>query len=289
MSSKLPVTKIGHVAYSVKNPEESSAFYEKILGLQITKQSSDAVVMATGGLYSDQSPIEFVLYPGAETRLHHIAFEVENKEDLQVSKGILEHHGIQVQENENEFGQPSLLFKGPYDHTIEICTGVRMPVEGANVPFRLTKLGHITLKAPDPSIGKTFFEDVMGFRLSEAIGEKFFWLRCNVDHHTVGFCTSPNVGVQHVAFEVGCWEDIMRFNDHLMKHEVKIEYGPGRHGPGNNIFIYFVDPNGIRFELFCDMLRIYNEQDYVPKVWDPDKRMHSVNQWGPTPPASFLD
>ena len=288
----MPIKKIGHVAYTVPDVEATAKYYEQVLGLAVTKMTGDTYVLSSGGLYSDESPVEVVFYQGNEIKLHHIALEVENDEDLQICEEILLSRNIKIKKDEfpQEFGQKSISFEGPFGKTLEIVTSIRKGgYEYRPIPFRITKFGHVTMKTPEPSVGKNFFEEILDFRLSEAIGENFFWLRCNVDHHTIAYCKSHEFGVQHIAFEVASWEDIMRLNDHLMKNNVKIEYGPGRHGPGNNIFIYFKDLNGVRVEVFCDIHRIYNEHNYVPKVWDPSKRLDNVNQWGPRPPESFLD
>ena len=153
----------------------------------------------------------------------------------------------------------------------------------------MIKLSHINIRSPEPRRAASWWQDIMDFRLSDEIPETFYWLRCNSEHSTVAIVRSNGVGVHHIGFEVASWEDIRRCGDHLAANGVKIEYGPGRHGPGNSVFLYFVDPWQIRWELLCELQRIENDGTFKPGVWDPTKgRVAAVNLWGPPPPESFM-
>jgi hypothetical protein len=41
-----------------------------------------------------------------------------------------------------------------------------------------------------------------------------------------------------------------------------LHLGPGRHGPGQNVFAYFEDADGGMIELYSDMLQIEDESTY---------------------------
>ena len=59
-----------------------------------------------------------------------------------------------------------------------------------------------------------------------------------------------------------------------------LEFGPGRHGPGHALFVYFRDPDGHRIELFnthYQMMDIENE----PVRWDLVTR--GQRRWGLPP------
>ena len=58
--------------------------------------------------------------------------------------------------------------------------------------------------------------------------------------------------------------------------------GPGRHGPGNNLFVMFDDPAANRIELSCEMERYWDElADYTPRQWHPGVK--TINLWGVAP------
>ena len=86
------------------------------------------------------------------------------------------------------------------------------------------------------------------------------------------------VGLNHAAFEVRDWNELMRGVFFLGEHGVKRMWGPGRHLAGNNLFSYYFDPEGNVVEYTCEVEQITND-DYVPPV-----RPMVPDQWGSAPP-----
>ena len=44
--------------------------------------------------------------------------------------------------------------------------------------------------------------------------------------------------------------------------------GTGRHGPGNNLFLFFDDLDGNHIELSAEMERFFDDSaDYAPRIW----------------------
>ena len=64
------------------------------------------------------------------------------------------------------------------------------------------KLGHVAFFTPDIQRTVAFYEKVLGFRVSDWIGDFFCFMRCNTDHHTVNFFTGPDAKLHHIAFEL---------------------------------------------------------------------------------------
>ena len=52
------------------------------------------------------------------------------------------------------------------------------------------KLGHVAFFTPDIARTVGFYEKVLGFRVSDWIGDFFCFMRCSPDHHTVN--SSPD-------------------------------------------------------------------------------------------------
>jgi catechol 2,3-dioxygenase len=64
-----------------------------------------------------------------------------------------------------------------------------------------------------------------------------------------------------------------------------IQWGPGRHGPGNNLFNYFIDPFGVVIEYTAEVEQV--DETYKPRgpedwKWPPGR----VDQWGISPPPA---
>jgi catechol 2,3-dioxygenase len=79
------------------------------------------------------------------------------------------------------------------------------------------------------------------------------------------------------------WESVMRGSGRMIDHGFPIGWGVGRHGPGNNVFAYFVDPFGFVIEYTAEVLQV--DDSYEPHgpdywVWPPGRTDH----WGIAPP-----
>ena len=59
---------------------------------------------------------------------------------------------------------------------------------------------------------------------------------------------------------------------------LEIEYGPGKHGVGENLFLYVREPGGMRIELFSGGYMLY-APDIFPFEWKVSQG--SLNAWNP--------
>ena len=148
------------------------------------------------------------------------------------------------------------------------------------------KLGHVTLLVDDCKRSAEFYSEVLGFRVSDWVDDIFLWMRCNPDHHGLAFAKTGTIKMHHFAFELKDFSYLARQADHLMHNGYVLLYGPGRHGPGENHFEYFRDPESNLIEFMSNIQQIWDDATYEPKVWDSQKRW--VNLWGPEGPADFV-
>ena len=142
---------------------------------------------------------------------------------------------------------------------------------------------HITLSTPDVPALADFYVSTLGFVVSDRMGDVFIWLRCNREHHTVAIVSGPAGGLDHYCFEVADWGDLKVWADDLAAGDVPLTWGPGRHGPGNNLFLMFDDIDGVHVELSCEMERFWDDRVRYGEAreWAPELR--TVNVWGPAP------
>jgi catechol 2,3-dioxygenase-like lactoylglutathione lyase family enzyme len=289
------ITHLDHVALRVPDPEAAAAYYGRLLGLGITGRdaSSGAVCVSTmrngAALVPDG---EVVLSPGSPAGMEHYALAVPDAAALAAGAEMLRARGLEV-EGPKSFGPahgPSVRLRDVDGYLLELVVP-RPPVRRPSgpTPADLVRLSHLNLRTTDAAASARWWQDVMGLRLSDQIPETFYWLRCGREHATIALLRSPVASVHHIAFEIASWEDVRQMLDHFTRSGVQVEFGPGRHGPGHSIFVYFVDALGIRWELQAEAAQIADESTYQPGVWDPVRgRRGAVNLWGPPPPPSFL-
>ncbi|MGE5201121.1 MAG: VOC family protein [Acidobacteriota bacterium] len=127
------------------------------------------------------------------------------------------------------------------------------------LPFRIAKIGHVVLNVSDIERSVRFYTEVLGFKVSDVYPEEMVpggmvFMRCNADHHGVALVgsmkeRSPNFELNHMAFEVGTLDEVLRARDHLRKNKVQIDF-EGRRRAGVQIAVEFRDPDGHRLEIY---------------------------------------
>ena len=146
-------------------------------------------------------------------------------------------------------------------------------------PFRLS---HVNFNCADIEASNRFFQSTLGFQLTDRSRAMAF-LSCNQDHHAVVLADSGLNGLNHVAWMMPDLESVMRGSGRMIDQGFPIGWGVGRHGPGDNVFAYFVDPFGFVIEYTAEVLQV--NDDYQPHgpeywVWPPGRTDH----WGIAPP-----
>src|SRR5436190_979194 len=81
--------------------------------------------------------------------------------------------------------------------------------------FLATKLGDLAFVVPEPKEYADFYVRVLGFRVSDWIGDWFVFMRCGPDHHTVNFVRGKRTQMHHIAFELKDWAQVQSACDFL--------------------------------------------------------------------------
>jgi len=162
------------------------------------------------------------------------------------------------------------------------------------------KLGHLVLKVRDIKKSAEFYTEIVGLQISDWIEDRMVFLRSGTDHHDLALAQLPpgasdqdtegGPGLEHFSYRIDSFEEMEKVVDHLRAHDVTIDRGPGKHGPGENCFLVFKDPDGNNVEFYCDMLEITEEHPYEAKVWKDG--VETFDQWrfekfAVDPPAYF--
>jgi catechol 2,3-dioxygenase-like lactoylglutathione lyase family enzyme len=134
-----------------------------------------------------------------------------------------------------------------------------------DLPFALTKLGHVVLNCSNLERSVRFYTEVLGLKISDVYGDGMMdggmvFMRFNEDHHGIALVgamggPSPNVELNHLAFEVASLDEVVLARNHLRKLGVAIDF-EGRRRAGVQIAVEFRDPDGHRLEIYWGLDRV---------------------------------
>jgi catechol 2,3-dioxygenase-like lactoylglutathione lyase family enzyme len=159
-------------------------------------------------------------------------------------------------------GGYGMTLQGPENLRVTISSEVARcaPESDASRPEKLT---HVVLNSANLPAQMKFFRDLLGFRLSDST-DRMEFLRCGTDHHTIALAHGEGISLNHAAFEMRDIDGLMYGAGRLIEHGHNVEWGLGRHGPGNNVFSYFIDPEGFVVEYTTEMEQV-DESSYTSK------------------------
>ncbi len=135
------------------------------------------------------------------------------------------------------------------------------------------QLDHVTVATANVKQVGNWYRDVLGFRFMATtyFGDDpnaivFGVVTTNEKSHDLGLGIDMSGipgRVHHLAFWVDTQEELLKAADYLIECGTRIEYGPGRHGIGEQSYLYFREPGGVRIEINTGGYR-----NYVPD-WEP--------------------
>ncbi len=270
---------LSHVSLGSADVGAARRFYEDHVGLSVVDEAAGGALRLGLGLGAH------VLELRSGGGIDHFALEVPDADELRALEQRLAGASVDATWTEPGGDHPAALaFADPDGHRVELHARIDRSGEGLGEPGRRpVRLHHVTITTPDVPALVAFYTQTLGFAVSDRMEERFAWLRCNREHHTLAIVEGPSGGLDHYCYEVAGWNDLKTWCDELAAGGVLTSWGPGRHGPGNNLFIMFDDPDGVHIELSCEMERFWDDRvDYPgPRIWASDPR--TVNLWGPAP------
>jgi 2,3-dihydroxy-p-cumate/2,3-dihydroxybenzoate 3,4-dioxygenase len=179
----------------------------------------------------------------------------------------------------DEPGAPAGFFlEGPEGQIYRFVSD-RQPVQALPAerdrPIQLT---HCVMNVTDRAAATRFAQEVFAFKLSDRTGVMSF-IRCNEQHHAIAYADAKLSSLNHLAFEMKDLESVMCGIGRMKDKGFNAVWGPGRHGPGNNVFGYFISPFGAVVEYTSEIQLVddtYREGAPEDWKWPPGRMDH----WG---------
>lgn len=276
-----PITHLRHVGIAVPNYRQAVDFYQNVWGLIPVAEDGGVTFFGTPA-----DPEHYILRvrEDRQKRLDLIAFAADSTTDVDLLADRLIAQGVRMDRDPDKLTTPGggygLRFFDPDGRLIEVSADVelrsyRALEEKESIP---QKLSHVVINATNVQETKAFYENVLGFRLSDWLGDFMCFLRSGPQHHILAISQAPHNSLNHISFEMRGLDEYMRGTGRMIRHGYRPLWGPGRHGAGDNTFSYFLDPLDNIIE-YTTELEIVDEETWEPSVYDP-ALPETQDQWG---------
>ena len=273
------VTEIRYVGYGVEDFEAERKFYGKDWGLVEVAAEAGLAWFKTHG-HDEHHVVR--IHQSSGNCIEVIALAAASRTDVDDLHARVAAADCRIVHEARELDAPGggygfRFFSPdglPFEISADVAGGEKRDLgRWEGIPLRIS---HIVLHSPDHQALVKFFTDVLGFRVSDWLGDFMCFLRCNSAHHRVAILPGPPC-LNHVAYDMPSVDEMMRGISRLRKLGTDIRWGPGRHTAGNNTFSYFTTPNGFAVEYTADLEEV-DFDNHEDKVHEPAP--HVMDQWG---------
>jgi catechol 2,3-dioxygenase len=267
------VARLHHLQLGCVDPARSAAFYEQALGYSVRE--------IEGGFLAQAADRMLVLVPGAPKSLAAAAFALPDADELARLCDRLDAAGQAYARGEARFFRDAVTVVDPDGN--RLVFGV--PTAAADAPMAAptppARLQHVVMASRAPERITRFFTDVLGFTLSDDVldaqgGVRTSFLRCSDEHHSFAVFLAAEDRFDHHCYETTDWNAIRDWADHFAALHLPIQWGPGRHGPGNNLFVFVHDPDGNWVEVSAELELVGHDRPVGQ--WPHEQR--TLNSWG---------
>jgi catechol 2,3-dioxygenase len=297
-----PITDIahlGHLEMFTPKPEESVRFFVDIMGMTESGREGDSVYLRAWDDYERHTlKLTAAKHPG----MGHMGLRARSPQALERRVKALEGSQFAVGWNKGDLCHgPAFVCQDPDGHKIELYyetqwydapTGLRpalknqaqrFPARGCNV----RRLDHWNGLAVDIKANREFFENYLGFRLTEQIVldtgvEAAMWMTCTNKSYDFAYtkdATGTKGRFHHVTYAVNSREEVLLAADIFLEAGIKIETGPHKHAIQQTFFLYVYEPGGNRVEIANAGARLILAPDWRPIRWTEAERKKG-QAWG---------
>ncbi len=279
------VTGLRSVALSVPDLQVAEKFFTEIWHLDVAARTHGVLYLRGTG--ADHHLLALHHAPGP-AQILNVTLRANSLSALdEVARLAVQAHGRvvrPVEKLDEPGGGMALTVCDPDGRIFRLVFGDARHADASEVPDRPVRLAHAVLNSHDVESTRGFLEQVFDFSLSDRTRIMAF-MRCNQDHHSLALGDTDNDALNHIAFLMPDLESVMRGGGRMKDAGYGIEWGPGRHGPGNNAFNYFVGPFDVVIEYTAEVEQVddsYQAGQPTDWSWPPGR----VDQWGISAPPS---
>ena len=291
----MSIGSLGYLGLKVKEPRAFAEFATQILGLMPGESAGD-----TRRFRLDELAWRIAVEPGTSDDVAFLGFEVADRTELEAVKARLVEGGADVSTGDpavfaergvlgliacrDPDGLPVEIFYGP---TLRTETPFTSPVGVAGFVTGTQGLGHVVISTKDIAAARHFYQDLLGFRLSDTIRMRMGqqtsfdmeFFHCNPRHHTLALIPLPlPKRLHHFMLQVPTLDAVGYALERAQAAEAPITATLGRHTNDRMVSFYTRTPAGFEVEFGFGAIEV---DDTTWRVTRHDKG----SSWGHKRPA----
>ncbi|QUD90259.1 VOC family protein [Phenylobacterium montanum] len=266
--------RLDHIALTSPDPEALAMFYGRALDMAVERR---------GGEFLAFGPDRKVVFKaGAAGDAAYSAYAFPDAQSLGVYRATIEDRGVETLASpSSQFGADAFAVADP-DGAVIVFGARQQASRYLRQSGRLRgRLQHFVTATTAIDPVATFYRDSLGFIVSDEVrddegGLRSIFLRTDAEHHSRAIFLSRRTGLDHHCYEAGDWALLRDWGDRMADAQTPLHWGPGRHGPGHNLFFMVRDPDGNWIEVSAELDLM---QEGAPAgVWRHEAR--TLNSWG---------
>lgn len=272
------ISGVRSVDLGVSDLAKATKFYTEVWGLVSVATRPGSVYLRGTGPYHHI----VALHARPKGELLRVDMTAADKATVDALHAQVRAAGVREVETPAAIAEPGggygFAFQDPQGRSLRVVAGAKTHADTADHPDRPRKISHVVMNSTDPAAATDFYCRALGFKLSDRTAMMTF-IRCNSDHHSIALVQGKHNTLHHIAFEMENLEAVMRGGGRMRDAGHPIEWGVGRHGPGDNVFAYFLGPDDMVIEYTAeveqvdDTYRVGGPEDWT---WPPGRTDH----WG---------
>ncbi|MGK4066639.1 3,4-dihydroxyphenylacetate 2,3-dioxygenase [Rothia sp. HC945] len=265
------ILRCAYMELVVTDLKKSRDFYVDLLGLVVTEEDDEAIYLRSMEEFIHHN---LIIRKGPVAAVRAFSYRVRTPEDVDTAEAYFKEMGCRTERRRDGFVkgigdavrvEDPLGFPYEFFYEVEHVERLawRYDLYGAGA---LVRLDHFNQVTPDVPRACRYMEG-LGFRITEDISdaegtEYAAWMRRKSTVHDTAMTGGNGPRMHHVAFATHEKHNILYICDKMgaLRLSDRIERGPGRHGVSNAFYLYILDPDDHRIEIYT--------QDYY--TGDPD-------------------
>ena len=279
----MTLSSFGYASLRSDKIDDWADYGAKFLGLQLVERTKSALKFRM----DDRK--QRIVVSSEEAADNVFGWEVEDAAALDALAGRLETAKVAVTRVSAAMAglrgvREAIRFQDPAGTNLEAFHGA----EKADAPFAPGRpisgfrtgtlgMGHVVLHVKNVEDLRWFYQDVLGFRLSDYILRPFkaFFFHLNPRHHSLALIETGRSGIHHIMMELYSLDDVGQAYDQASAApEERIGVTLGRHTNDFMTSFYARTPNDFMIEYG------WGGRSIDPETWQPVEMAYGPSLWG---------